>query len=102
MSLLFVSSGCSRGEVFPVADYQKSPGNLEGNHYVLEAEVDSQIKGEPGVGRLISVRPLKDKSRLPLFIADSLNANLNVAQRYRFEIIVRKGGLLYVNRLSKI
>ncbi len=99
---LLLDSGCSRGETFPLADYQKAPANLQGNHYVLEAEVDSQLGGKEGVGRFIAVRTLKDKNRLPLYVADTLQANLLPAQRYRFDITVRKGGLLSVNRLTKI
>ena len=99
---MLAGSACRHGEPFPVAEFEKTPGNLEGNRYILEAEVDAQLKGQPGVGRIISVRPLKEKARLPLFIADSLSANLLVAQRYRFDLTVRKGGLLYVNSLTKI
>jgi len=98
----FSAGACSHGEPFPVADYVKSPDDLEGNHYVLEAEVFAQIKVQEGVGRLISVHPLKDKTPLALFIPETLDANLLVAQRYRFALLVRKGGLLYVTKMDKI
>jgi hypothetical protein len=101
-SLVLTAGGCSRGEPLPVADYIRAPDDLEGNRYVLEGEVDAQIKVQEGVGRLISVHPLKDKTRLPLFIPEALNANLLVAQRYRFTLQVKKGGLLYVTKLDKI
>jgi hypothetical protein len=97
-----LAGGCSHGEPFPVADYLKAPGDLQGNRYVLEGEVDAQLQGKEGVGRLIAVHPLKDKTRLAVFISDTLNANLLVAQRYRFTLLVRKGGLLYVTNLDKI
>jgi hypothetical protein len=100
--LALAVGGCSRGEPFPVADYRKNPANLNGNHYVLEAEVDSQLRAQEGVGRIISVRPLGDKGRLPVFVPDALGANLVPAQRYRFGLAVRTGGLLYVSRLDKI
>ena len=103
--LLFVAlaaGGCSHGEPFPVADYLKAPGDLQGNHYVLDGEVDAQLQGKEGVGRLIAVHPLKEKTRLAVFISDSLSANLLVAQRYRFTSLVRKGGVLYVTKLDKI
>ena len=100
---LAVSSGCSRsGEPFPVHAFIAAPDNLQGNRYELEAEVDAQLNWREGVGRIIAVRPLKGDVRLPVFIADSLKVNLLVAQRYRFAITVRKGGLLYVDHLDKL
>lgn len=102
--LALTLSGCGRsvGEPFPVQAYLNSPDNLQGNRYVLEAEIDAQLGWREGVGRLIVVRPLREGGRLPVFIDDALDANLMVAQRYRFEINVRKGGLLYVTSLRKL
>ncbi|MDF3057334.1 MAG: hypothetical protein K0R17_1549 [Rariglobus sp.] len=100
---LFLGSGCGRsGEPFPVQAFLAAPDNLQGNRYELEAEIDAQLNWREGVGRLIAVRTLRGDARLPVFIADSMKANLLVAQRYRFEITVRKGGLLYVERLKKL
>ncbi len=101
-----LAPGCARqsDESFPVAAYSDAPDNLQGNRYTLEAEIDAQLQWREGVGRLLSVRPLgqENATRLPVFIADSLNANLMVAQRYRFELTVRHGGLLYVTALRKL
>ncbi|MET0261816.1 MAG: hypothetical protein ABW223_02875 [Rariglobus sp.] len=100
---LFLVSGCGpSGEPFPVRAFFAAPDNLQGNRYELEAEIDAQISWREGVGRIIAVRTLRDGARVPVFIPDSMKANLLVAQRYRFEITVRKGGLLYVERLKKI
>jgi hypothetical protein len=100
--LLAPVAGCSRGEVFPVADYLSKPANLNGNRYVLEAEVDSQLGSKEGVGRVIAVRSAKEKSRIALVIPETLDANLVPTQRYRFEVAVRQGGLIYVSKLEKI
>ncbi|MBC8041243.1 MAG: hypothetical protein H7Y06_11920 [Opitutaceae bacterium] len=103
LASLFFVLGCGRsGEPFPVRAFLTAPDNLQGNRYTLEAEIDQQINWREGVGRLIAVRTLREDTRLPVFIADSMNANLLVAQRYRFEVSVRKGGLLYVERLKKL
>ncbi len=100
---LLLASGCGRsGEPFPVRAFLSAPDNLQGNRYQLEAEIDAQLNWREGVGRLIAVRTLREDARLPVFIADSMKANLLVAQRYRFDITVRKGGLLYVERLKKL
>ncbi len=102
-ALLFTACGGPRGEPFPVATYLSSPENLQGNRYTLDAEIDAQLHWQEGTGRLIAVRPLgASETRLPVFIGDTLDANLMVAQRYRFELTVRKGGLLYVNALNKL
>ncbi len=104
LSLGLAAAGCSRGEPFPIADYRKAPQNMGGNHYVLEAEVESQIKGQENVGRFITVRPLndKEKGRVAVFVPDALGVNLIPTQHYRFELAVRTGGLLYVSQLKKI
>ena len=100
---LFLFSGCGRsGEPFPVRAFLSAPDNLLGNRYELEAEIDAQLNWREGLGRIIAVRTLRDNARLPIFIADSMKANLLVAQRYRFEVSVRKGGLLYVEYLKKL
>ena len=100
---LFLASGCGRsGEPFPVRAFLAAPDNLLGNRYELEAEIDAQLNWREGLGRIIAVRTLRDDARLPIFIADSMKANLLVAQRYRFEVSVRKGGLLYVEYLKKL
>jgi hypothetical protein len=105
-ALAVLAPGCARqsNEPFPVTAYLDSPDNLQGNRYTLDAEIDAQLQWREGTGRLLAVRPLSGDpgTRLPLFIADSLNANLMVAQRYRFELTVRRGGLLYVNSLRKL
>jgi len=100
--LAFGVSGCGRKEAFPLESFLKSPADLEGNHYTLVANVDAQLKWTEGVGRFVAVTPTDQKTRLPIFIGDSLGANLIVAQRYQFNLTVRKGGLLFVNSLSKM
>lgn len=104
---LLLGNGCARkaGEPFPVAAYLEAPDNLQGNRYTLEAEIDAQLEWREGTGRLLAVRPLPlsaDQSRLPVFISDSLNANLMIAQRYQMDVSVRRGGLLYVTALRKL
>lgn len=105
-ALALTGPGCARqsNEPFPVAAYLDAPDNLQGNRYSLDAEIDAQLQWREGVGRLLAVRPLAAEAgaRLPVFIADSLNANLMVAQRYRFELTVRHGGLLHVTALRKL
>ncbi len=102
ISLFLTACGGPKGEPFPVDAYLSAPANLQGNRYTLDAEIDSQLNGVENVGRLIAVRPLGHDLRLPVYVADTLKVNLMVAQRYRFEITVRKGGLLTVTDLKKL
>ena len=103
LGVMALLAGCGRsGEPFPVHAFLTAPDNLQGNRYQLDAAIDAQLNWREGVGRIIAVSPLKDDARLPVFIADSLKANLLVAQRYRFIVTVRKGGLLYVEQLDKL
>lgn len=106
LAILCLAPGCARQthEPFPVAAYLEAPDNLQGNRYTLDAEIDAQLEWKEGVGRLLAVHPLTSEpgARLPVFIADSLQANLMVAQRYRLELTVRRGGLLHVNTLRKL
>lgn len=107
LAALVLAPACSRqsGDAFPVQTYLDSPETLLGNRYSLDAEIDAQLDWREGVGRIVAVRPLpatRDAARLPLFIADSHQANLMVAQRYRLELTVRRGGLLYVTALKKL
>ncbi|MFH1499374.1 MAG: hypothetical protein ABII82_16305 [Verrucomicrobiota bacterium] len=102
ITLLAAGCGGPKGEPFPVDAYLTAPANLQGNRYSLDAEIDSQLEWTEGVGRLIAVRPIGRDLRLPVFIADTHEANLMVAQRYRFELTVRKGGLLTVTALKKL
>ncbi len=105
-ALALLAAGCARqtNEPFPVTAYLNTPENLQGNHYTLQAEIDAQLLWKEGTGRLLAVRPLgpDSGSRLSVFIADSLKANLMVAQRYQLELTVRNGGLLYVTALRKL
>jgi len=99
-------TGCSKSpfadlEPLPVNDYLKKPGNFLGNTYLLSAQIDSQIEWEEGVGRILAVETEGSTSRLPVFVPDSSGQNLNVGQRYKMQVSIRKGGLIYVEDLRK-
>ena len=62
-SLLAVAlmSGCGDNfsdlEVLPTESYMKKPGDFLGNTYTIRAQIDSQVKWEKGVGRILAVVP---------------------------------------------
>ncbi len=99
-------AACGKGnfsglEALPVDDYVRNPGNFLGNTYSLSVQIDSQIEWEEGVGRILAVNPDGAASRIPVFVPDAVQQNLHVGQRYRMRVIIRKGGLIYVEDLRK-
>ncbi|MGB0743502.1 MAG: hypothetical protein ACPGSB_03150 [Opitutales bacterium] len=99
-------TACGKGgfsglEALPVDEYLKSPGNFLGNTYVLSAQIDSQIKWEEGVGRILAVESEGSSARVPVFVPDSAGQNLHVGQRYEMMVSIRRGGLIYVEDLHK-
>ena len=56
---LALTSGCgdkfSDLEVLPTESYMKKPGDFLGNTYTIRAQIDSQVKWEKGVGRILAV-----------------------------------------------
>jgi len=104
-ALLFLA-GCSGGnfsdlETLPVKNYVNKPGDYLGNSYVLRAQIDEQIKWEKGLGRILAVVVEGADARLPIFVPEGVSDNLHVGQRYEMEVIIEKGGLIYVEALRK-
>lgn len=99
---LVLSQGKFRGlEPFPVGTYLESPANLHGNRYVLDAWIESQLVWREAVGRILEVRPADGQPKVAVFVAVSLPQNLYVGQRYRMDVRVKSGGLIYVQDLEK-
>lgn len=98
--------GCGRGEfssleALPIESYLRRPGDFLGNTYLLKGRIDSQIKWEEGVGRILAVRAELSEARLPVFVPSEVEQNLHVGQIYEMRAIIRQGGLIYVEALRK-
>lgn len=87
---------------FPVDGYVEAPLNYIGNRYAVAGAVEGVIGSEEGLGRVIVVRTTTDSAPLPVFIPASLDGNLNFGQRYRFDVRVRDGGLIYADAMEKL
>lgn len=102
---LALSSGCGDNfsdlEVLPTESYMKKPGDFLGNTYTIRAQIDSQVKWEKGVGRILAVIPESGGSRLPVFVPDEVGGNLHIGQRYEMRARIEEGGLIYVESLRK-
>ncbi len=100
-----LTSGCgdkfSDLEVLPTESYMKKPGDFLGNTYTIRAQIDSQVKWEKGVGRILAVSPESGGARLPVFVPDAVGGNLHIGQRYEMRARIEAGGLIYVESLRK-
>ena len=88
-------------EAFDVAAYQRSPNELAGNRYNLDAQIDSQLRWDEGFGRILSVKPLDSSSRLSVFVPDQVATDLRPGQRFHMSVLVKEKGLLQVESLDK-
>jgi len=91
--------GASRLTPFPTMAYLESPQNYLGNQYQIDAQVDSMLSYEPGVGRLLVVR--SESKPIPVFLPDGLIDSIHTGQRYRLSVSIGDGGLIYINDLEK-
>lgn len=100
-----LTSGCGDNfsdiEVLPTESYMKKPGDFLGNTYTIRAQIDSQVKWEKGVGRILAVLPESGGARLPVFVPDEVGGNLHIGQRYEMRARIEEGGLIYVESLRK-
>ncbi len=99
--LVLRSDGFDALEPFPTESYRSQPSNLLGNEYALSAQIHSLLDWEEGTGRLLAVVPEGSDQRLPVFIPDSLGMSIHTGQRYKMEVAIRQGGLIYVENLEK-
>ncbi|MGB0258346.1 MAG: hypothetical protein ACPGES_06840 [Coraliomargarita sp.] len=95
------SDGASDLEPFPAKNYLESPGDFLGNTYALNAQIDSQLRWEKGVGRVLAVKVSGESTRIPVFVPDAIGANVHKGQRYELEVLIEEGGLIYVEALRK-
>lgn len=92
----------SNADAFPPYErYRASPANFLGNEYQLEAIIDSQLKYEEGLGRILAVTPIGSEHRLPVFVPETVQNNVHVGQRYRMIVQVRRGGRIEAQTLEK-
>lgn len=87
---------------FPVEAYVEAPLNYIGNQYEVAGAVEGVIGSEEGLGRVVIVRTHAESAPLPIFVPDGLPGNLNFGQRYRFDVRIREGGLIYAEGMEKL
>ena len=101
LALSLKSGSFSNLEPLPTENYAKKPGDFLGNTYSIKAQIDSQIRWEKEVGRILAVRPESGGARLPVFVPSEVSENLHIGQRYEMRARIEEGGLIYVEALRK-
>ncbi|MEN8725972.1 MAG: hypothetical protein ACN4GF_02545 [Lentimonas sp.] len=102
----FAFTNCSDGnfsnlETLPAQQFLEKPIDFLGNTYSVRAQIDSQIKWEKGVGRILAVLPEGSSKRLPVFVAETVGDNIHIGQRFEMRVRIQEGGLVYVEALRK-
>ena len=87
-------------EPLVVATFLHSPNELQGNHYELDAQIESQLRWDEGFGRLLKVKAVNSGDHLSVLVPDALGGDFNSGQRFHLKVVV-KDGLIHVEDLEK-
>ncbi len=88
-------------EPLDVAAYHRAAADLRGNHYSLDAQIDSQLEWNEGFGRLLAVKPVNGGERLSVFVPESVASDVRAGQRYHMNVVIKELGLIQVEELDK-
>jgi len=112
--LLLVFSGCgkkggilsseSKLEEFPLAFYLQNPGGLQGNRYLVKAQIDRQLGWQPGIGRLILIQTTTASGlskKVPVFFPDDGGPGVLTGQKFIMTVLVAEENLITVEKYEK-
>ncbi|HTB62606.1 MAG TPA: hypothetical protein VK737_03375 [Opitutales bacterium] len=89
-------------EPFNLKAYTDSPNELQGNHYNLNAQIESQLRAEEGFGRFLLVKDVDEGDKhLFVFIPAGVGGDLNSGQRFHLQVVIKDKGLIQVEDMSK-
>jgi hypothetical protein len=88
-------------EPLDVDAYHRSSADLRGNHYSLDAQIDSQLEWNDGFGRLLAVKPVNGGGRLSVLVPDTVASDVRSGQRYHMNVVVKEMGIIQVEDLQK-
>ncbi len=87
---------------FSVEVYRNSPNELQGNHYNLDAQIESQLRVDDGFGRMLVVKTLDAAGgRLAVFLPDGVEGDFNSGQRFHLQVVIKDKGLIQIEDMSK-
>jgi len=90
-------------EEFPAERYLDNYQSVAGGRYKADLRVENELGFREGVGKLMVLGTENSRHSVPVLVAPELAATIfTKGQLYRFELIVREGGLVYGIRAKKL
>jgi len=87
---------------FSLDVYRNTPDELQGNHYNLDAQIESQLRVDEGFGRMLIVKALDGAGgRLSVLLPDGVTGDFNSGQRFHMQVVVKDKGLIQIEDMSK-
>jgi hypothetical protein len=90
----------NNAEEFPYATYLDSPRALDGNNYLIKAQIDSQLAYNQSAGKMVSVRT-PSGARFAVFVPEGRGTNMQVGQKYNLYVNIDQNGVIIVNGMEK-
>jgi hypothetical protein len=88
---------------FPADRYFENYQALAGARYKADLRVENELGFKEGVGKLMVLGTQNSRYSLPVLVSPELaSTNFTKGQLYRFELIVREGGVIYGIRAKKL
>lgn len=82
--------------------YRNSPNELQGNHYNLDAQIESQLRVDEGFGRMLVVKMLDGAGgHLSVLLPDGVAGDFNSGQRFHLQVVIKDKGLIQVEDMAK-
>ena len=87
-------------EDFSYPLYMQNPSGLNGNKYLLKAQLDMQL-ADLGNFKIVSVKTPDEMSKFAVAIPSRISENLITRQRYKMVVRIGEGGQIYVDSMEK-
>lgn len=90
-------------EVFPADKYFENYQSLTGARFKADLRVENELGYKEGVGKLMVLGTENSKRSVPVLVSPELATTVfTKGQLYRFELVIREGGLIYGIRCKKL
>ena len=86
---------------FSMDAYHASPTEMQGNHYNINAQIETQLRVDEGFGRFLDVKDLDSNGHVSVFVPQGVGADINSGQRYHMQVVIKDKGLIQVEDMSK-
>lgn len=90
-------------ETFPADRYLDNYQSLAGGRYKADLRVENELGYREGVGKLMVLGTENSRYSVPVLVSPELaSISFTKGQLYRFELIIREGGVIYGIRAKKL